>query len=59
MGGHKTRVYERRGQFTVTVPKAIALALDLKGAELVWEILGRDKLRITVQRGKPTRRKGR
>lgn len=44
----------RRGQYLVTVPKALAEALNLTGAYLLWEVVGRDVLRVRVVR--PSRR---
>ncbi|MEM3554219.1 MAG: hypothetical protein QXU79_00140 [Candidatus Micrarchaeaceae archaeon] len=40
----------RRGTYRVSIPKAIADALDLAGAILEWVPVGRDTLKVIVHR---------
>lgn len=50
MAGNKTRVWKSRGQYLVTVPKALAEAMGLADTCFVWELAGRDRLRVKVVR---------
>lgn len=48
---NRTRVWvSARGQYLTTVPRALGEALGLAGAILVWEVVGRDTLRVRVRR---------
>lgn len=50
MPGNKTKVWKDRGQYLVTVPRALGEALDLAGTYLEWIPAGRDKLLVKIRR---------
>jgi len=50
MPGNRTKIWKNRQQYLVTVPRAIAEALDLAGAMLEWIPVGKDKMVVKIWR---------